>query len=77
MTEAQKTTLARLNVVAHALAEASEAAWSRGKLNEARALYLRREVAESRARDYELAGIAEELGKKIVIQTFGGGAHLI
>jgi hypothetical protein len=56
--------LARMTTVARSLKEAAASAWSKGHLNEARGLASRAEIAESRARDFEVKKIAEEIGMR-------------
>lgn len=55
MTPEQSTKLGRLQSVAAALKQAAKAAWDTGKIKDARDLYHRADIAESRAFEYELA----------------------
>lgn len=54
MTPEQSTKLGRLQAVAAALKHAAKAAWDIGHVRDARGIYLRADIAESRAFEYEL-----------------------
>lgn len=54
MTPEQSTKLGGLQAVAAPLKQAAKAAWDTGHVKEARGLYLRADIAESRAFEYEL-----------------------